>query len=69
MTNVIAFPDAHERDRLRASADPTLRYLNHKERLLIDQLRATSHAGRQYVYDYASIMHLSRPLYPDPVDD
>ncbi|RRV06994.1 hypothetical protein EGJ27_14685 [Pseudomonas sp. v388] len=68
MTNVIAFPDAHERDRLKSSGDPALRYLNQKERMLIDQLRATSHAGRQYVYDYASIMLLSRPLFPDPVD-
>lgn len=42
-----------------------LRYLNKKERLLIDQLRQTSHAGRQYVYDYAAIMSLSKPLHPD----
>ncbi|RMQ45392.1 hypothetical protein ALQ04_00630 [Pseudomonas cichorii] len=68
MTNVIAFPDAHERDRLKSSEEPALRYLNKKERLLIDQLRSTSHAGRQYVYDYASIMQLSKPLYPEPVD-
>jgi hypothetical protein len=31
-------------------------------------LRMTSHAGRQYVYDYASIMQRSKPLYPEPVD-
>ena len=31
MTNVIAFPDAHERDRLKSSQDPALRYLNKKE--------------------------------------
>ena len=68
MSNVVAFPDARERDRLKSSGDPALRYLNTKERMLIDQLRSTSHAGRQYVYDYASIMHLSRPLHPDPVD-
>lgn len=68
MTNVIAFPDAHERDRLKSNGDPALRYLSKKERLLIDQLRSTSHAGRKYVYDYASIMRLSRPLYPDPID-
>ncbi|PHX51632.1 hypothetical protein AO354_19745 [Pseudomonas syringae pv. syringae] len=53
---------------MKSSQDPALRYLNKKERQLIDQLRSTSHAGRQYVYDYASIMHLSRPLYPEPVD-
>jgi hypothetical protein len=45
-----------------------LRYLNKKERQLIDRLRMTSHAGRQYVYDYANIMSRSKPLYPDPVD-
>jgi hypothetical protein len=45
-----------------------LRYLNKKERQLIDRLRMTSHAGRQYVYDYASIMQRSKPLYPEPVD-
>lgn len=67
MTNVITFPDAHERDRLKSS-EQGLRYLNKKERQLIDQLRLTSHAGRQYVYDYASIMQVSRPLHPDPVD-
>jgi hypothetical protein len=67
MTNVITFPDAHERDRLKTS-EQGLRYLSKKERQLIDQLRLTSHAGRQYVYDYASIMQVSRPLYPDPVD-
>ncbi|MFJ3481798.1 hypothetical protein ACIPL1_00300 [Pseudomonas sp. NPDC090202] len=67
MTNVITFPDAHERDRLKSS-DHGLRYLNKKERQLIDRLRMTSHAGRQYVYDYANIMHRSKPLYPDPVD-
>ncbi len=64
MTNVITFPDAHERDRLKSS-EQGLRYLNKKERQLIDQLRLTSHAGRQYVYDYASIMQVSRPLHPD----
>jgi hypothetical protein len=68
MTNVITFPDAHERDRLKSSDHQGLRYLNKKERLLIDRLRMTSHAGRQYVYDYANIMHRSKPLYPDPVD-
>lgn len=67
MANVITFPDAHERDRLKSS-EQGLRYLNKKERQLIDQLRLTSHAGRQYVYDYASIMQVSRPLHPDPVD-
>lgn len=67
MTNVITFPDAHERDRLKSS-ELGLRYLSKKERQLIDQLRLTSHAGRQYVYDYASIMQVSRPLHPDPVD-
>ncbi|MCS3466887.1 hypothetical protein M2401_000597 [Pseudomonas sp. JUb42] len=67
MTNVITFPDAHERDRLKSS-EQGLRYLNKKERQLIDQLRLTSHAGRQYVYDYASIMQVSRPLHPDPID-
>jgi hypothetical protein len=65
MSNVVAFPDAHERDRLKSSDHPGLRYLNKKERQLIDQLRQTSHAGRQYVYDYASIMHVTKPLYPD----
>jgi hypothetical protein len=68
MTNVITFPDAHERDHLKSSDQPGLRYLNKKERLLIDQLRQTSHAGRQYVYDYACIMHLTKPLHPEPVD-
>jgi hypothetical protein len=68
MTNVITFPDAHERDRLKSSDQPGLRYLNKKERQLIDRLRMTSHAGRQYVYDYANIMHRSKPLYPEPVD-
>lgn len=67
MNNVITFPDAHERDRLKSS-EQGLRYLSKKERQLIDQLRLTSHAGRQYVYDYASIMQVSRPLYPEPVD-
>lgn len=67
MANVITFPDAHERDRLKSS-EQGLRYLSKKERQLIDQLRLTSHAGRQYVYDYASIMQVSRPLYPEPVD-
>ena len=67
MTNVITFPDAHERDRLKTS-EQGLRYLSKKERQLIDQLRLTSHAGRQYVYDYASIMQVSRPLHPDPID-
>ena len=68
MANVITFPDAHERDRLKSSDHLGLRYLNKKERQLIDRLRMTSHAGRQYVYDYASIMQLSKPLYPEPVD-
>ena len=68
MTNVITFPDAHERDRLKSSEHPGLRYLNKKERQLIDCLRMTSHAGRQYVYDYANIMHRYKPLYPDPMD-
>ena len=67
MANVITFPDAHERDRLKSS-EQGLRYLNKKERQLIDQLRLTSHAGRQYIYDYASIMQVSRPLHPDPID-
>jgi hypothetical protein len=67
MANVITFPDAHERDRLKSS-EQGLRYLNKKEQQLIDQLRLTSHAGRQYVYDYASIMQVSRPLHPDPID-
>ena len=67
MAHVITFPDAHERDRLKTS-EQGLRYLSKKERQLIDQLRLTSHAGRQYVYDYASIMQVSRPLYPDPGD-
>lgn len=68
MTNVITFPDAHERDRLKSSDRQGLRYLNQKERQLIDCLRMTSHAGRQYVYDYANIMHRSKPLYPDSPD-
>lgn len=65
MTNVIAFPDAHERDRLKSSDSPALRYLSKKERQLIDQLRLTSHAGRQYVHEYASIMYMTRPLHPN----
>lgn len=68
MTNVITFPDAHERDRLKSSDHNELRYLNKKERQLIDHLRVTSHAGRQYVYDYATIMQRSKPLYPDQRD-
>lgn len=68
MTNVITFPDAHERDRLKSSDHHGLRYLNKKERQLIDRLRQTSHAGRQYVYDYANIMHRSKPLFPEPMD-
>ncbi|WNW13823.1 hypothetical protein RRX38_22585 [Pseudomonas sp. DTU_2021_1001937_2_SI_NGA_ILE_001] len=64
MTNVIAFPDAHERDRLRSSESPALKYLSKKERQLIEQLRLTSHAGRQYIYDYARLMQLTRPLHP-----
>lgn len=65
MTNVITFPDAHERDRLKSDDHPGLLYLSKKERLLIEELRLTSHAGRQYVYDYAHIMQVSRPLHPD----
>jgi hypothetical protein len=68
MTNVIAFPDAHERDHLKSSDHQGLRYLNKKERLLIDRLRQTSHAGRQYVFDYATIMQQTKPLHPEPVD-
>ena len=68
MTNVITFPDAHERDRLKSCGFQGVRYLNRKERQLIDNLRLTSHAGRQYVYDYANIMYRSKPLHPDPVD-
>jgi hypothetical protein len=65
MTNVITFPDAHERDRLKSDDHPGLLYLSKKERLLIEELRLTSHAGRQYVYDYAHIMQESKPLHPD----
>lgn len=64
MTNVIAFPDAHERNRLKSSEHPALKYLSKKELQLIEQLRLTSHAGRQYIYDYAHLMSLTRPLYP-----
>jgi hypothetical protein len=65
MSNVVSFPDAHERDRLKSNDHPGLLYLSKKERLLIEELRVTSHAGRQYVYDYAHIMQSSKPLHPD----
>ncbi|MEB0041540.1 MULTISPECIES: hypothetical protein [unclassified Pseudomonas] len=65
MSNVVSFPDAHERDRLKSNDHPGLLYLSSKERLLIEALRVTSHAGRQYIYEYAHIMQASKPLHPD----
>ncbi|WP_297835567.1 hypothetical protein [Pseudomonas sp.] len=65
MSNVVSFPDAHERDRLKSNDHPGLLFLSKKERLLIEELRVTSHAGRQYIYDYAHIMQASKPLHPD----